>query len=120
MKDFRVDICMYKWVNSVTSYAAAGFDWDAGNRGKCTKHGVSLGEIEEVFAGPMVVAPDPKHSSGEERLIAIGRTSKDRPVFVAFTIRKMADSTFIRPISARYMHKKEIVAYEKKSSEAED
>ena len=26
----------------------AGFDWDAGNRAKCQKHGVSVAEVEEV------------------------------------------------------------------------
>jgi uncharacterized protein len=27
----------------------AGFKWDAGNRAKCQKHGVSLEEIEDLF-----------------------------------------------------------------------
>ena len=26
-----------------------GFDWDDGNRDKCQKHGVSIGEIERLF-----------------------------------------------------------------------
>jgi hypothetical protein len=31
----------------------SGFDWDEGNRAKCQKHGVSIPEIEELFAqGP--------------------------------------------------------------------
>jgi uncharacterized protein len=34
-------------------------------------------------------------------------------MFVAFTFRERDGATFIRPISARYMHKKEIEAYEK-------
>ena len=29
----------------------AGFEWDAGNRAKCTRHGVSIAEIESVFDG---------------------------------------------------------------------
>ena len=98
----------------------SGFDWDTGNRDKCIKHGVPIGEIEEVFEGPVYVAPDPRHSIAEERLIAIGRTTRGKMVFVAFTLRERTDGTSIRPISARYMHKKEIAAYEKKSSEAED
>ena len=27
-----------------------GFDWDGGNRAKCQKHGVSIAEIEALFA----------------------------------------------------------------------
>lgn len=104
----------------MTPTSFSGFDWDIGNRDKCAKHGVSIGEIEKVFEGPVYVAPDLRHSVAEERLIAIGRTAKGKLVFVAFTLREKIGGTFIRPISARYMHKKEIAAYEKKSSEAED
>jgi len=50
------------------------FDWDAGNTEKCRKHGVSLEEIEAVFRSGPRVAPDPAHSTAEDRLIAIGRT----------------------------------------------
>jgi hypothetical protein len=28
----------------------SGFDWDDGNRAKCQKHGVSIAEIEALFA----------------------------------------------------------------------
>ena len=45
----------------------AGFDWDQGNREKCQKHGVSIAEIETMFAGTVRVAPDPLHSVREER-----------------------------------------------------
>jgi uncharacterized DUF497 family protein len=94
----------------------AGFDWDEGNRGKCQKHGVSLDEIEDLFLGEPGVAPDLKHSAQETRFIAAGRTTEGRGIFVAFAIRTIAGRTFIRPISARYMHRKEVEAYEKKSS----
>ena len=62
----------------------SGFDWDDGNRSKCQKHGVSLTEIEALFARSPRIAPDPKHSAGEDRLIAVGRTTTGRPLFVAF------------------------------------
>ena len=65
----------------------SGYDWDDGNRTKCQQHGISIAEIEALFAQPVRVAPDPKHSAEEDRLIAVGRTSAGRPVFVAFTIR---------------------------------
>jgi uncharacterized DUF497 family protein len=35
--------------------------------------------------------------------------------FVVFTLRRRGDAVLIRPISARYMHKKEIKAYEKEN-----
>lgn len=93
-----------------------GFNWDRGNRDKCQKHGVSLEEIEEIFVNGPRVAPDLKHSADEQRFIAIGRTGEGRPVFVAFMIRSKGGRNYIRPVSARYMHEKEIKAYEKESS----
>ena len=59
----------------------AGFDWDAGNRAKCQKHGVSLGEIEHLFDAPVLVIPDPTHSQSETRMRAIGKTPAGRTVF---------------------------------------
>ena len=90
----------------------SGFDWDSGNRAKCRKHGVSIEEVESVFLGSPRIAPDPKHSSSEERLIAVGRTGAGRPVFAAFTLRVKDGRRLIRPVTARYMHAKEIAAYE--------
>jgi uncharacterized protein len=94
----------------------SGFDWDAGNRTKCRQHGVSLAQIEALFAHNPRIAPDLKHSVDEDRLIAVGRISTGRPVFVAFTIRTKNGRRLIRPVTARYMHAKEIAAYEKESS----
>jgi uncharacterized protein len=94
----------------------SGFDWDKGNRAKCEKHSVSIIEIENLFAHGPRVAPDPKHSVDEDRLIAVGRTSAGRPVFVAFTIRTKNKLRLIRPVTARFMHAKEIAAYEEESS----
>ena len=99
--------------------AIAGFDWDAGNRRKCQKHGVSIAEIEMLFGSTPLVTPDLGHSQTEERHIAIGRTLSGRPVFVAFAYRIIGGAARIRPISARYMHGKEIDGYEKKSTQAQ-
>lgn len=96
----------------------SGFDWDAGNRRKCQKHGLSIEQIEALFLGNPRIAPDPKHSSAEDRLIAVGRAETGRPVFVAFTLRAQGKSYRIRPVTARYMHAKEMEGYEKESSEA--
>ena len=94
--------------------------WDEGNREKCRKHGVSLAEIEEILTGDPRVAPDVAHSHVEDRFIAVGRTRENRPVFVAFTFRMKDGRMFIRPVSARYMRRKEIERYEKESPPPED
>jgi uncharacterized protein len=90
-----------------------GFDWDSGNRGKCQKHGVSLAEIERLFERTAIVGPDVSHSGGEHRFRAVGTTAKGRRVFLVFTWRTKDGKRLLRPISARYMHKKEVVAHEK-------
>jgi len=94
---------------------ANGVDWDKGNRAKCEKHGLSVATIEDLFARPLAVLPDEAHSQREKRFLAIGRTDKGRSVFLVFTLRKKGDDVLIRPISARYMHKKEVDAYEKEN-----
>ncbi len=97
----------------------AGFDWDEANRGKYRKHGVSAAAIESVFQRPIAVFPDPGHSRGETRFKAIGRTGEGRHVLIVFTLRKRVDETFIRPISARYMHAKEVKYYEEEAAKIE-
>ncbi|MGC2112522.1 MAG: BrnT family toxin [Candidatus Korobacteraceae bacterium] len=97
-----------------------GFDWDGGNRATCGKHGVSIAEIEELFRAAPLIAPDLKHSGGEDSLIAVGRTAAGRPLFVAFALRMKNRYSVIRPVTARYMHAKEIAAYEKESPKTED
>jgi len=94
---------------------ANGFDWDKGNRAKCEKHGLSSSAIEGLFASPLAILPDAAHSQGERRFRAIGRMDKGRGVFIVFRLRRNGDELLIRPISARYMHKKEIDAYEKEN-----
>lgn len=93
----------------------SGFDWDAGNRSKCRKHGLSAAQIERLFEAPVAVLPDAGHSQREPRFRAIGRDTNGRAVFVVFTMRQRAGTLLIRPISARYMHRKEIATYEKEN-----
>lgn len=97
-----------------------GFDWDPGNRGKCEKHGVSLHEIESLFLGSPLVGPDAAHSVDERRFRAVGLTFAGRSLFVVFTWRTKGRRALIRPISARYMHKKEAQAHEKEISRFQD
>lgn len=88
----------------------AGFDWDHGNWPKCGKHGVSRAEIEGVFTGAPAVLADPFPE--EARMRAIGKSAAGRYVFVVFMLREIDGQTKLRPISARYMHEKEIAHYE--------
>jgi uncharacterized DUF497 family protein len=97
----------------------AGFDWDDGNRRKCRKHGVSIKQIEAMFHHPLSVFPDPAHSHHEERLKAIGKSQKGRNILIVFTMRERRGIRVIRPISARYMHQKEVEHYEKETAHAQ-
>ena len=97
-----------------------GFDWDHANCGKCQKHGVPVLVIEAVLRGKIDVFPDPVHSRNEERYIAIGRSGENRMVFVAFTLRRKGPELFVRPVSARYMHRKEIAYYEKETTKIQN
>ena len=92
------------------------FDWDKANRAHCQKHGVSIAEIEELLRGTPRVAPDLKHAHLEDRLIAVGRTARGRPLFVAFTLRDRFGQPAIHPVSARYMHEREARNYEAQGS----
>ncbi|MDI7776252.1 BrnT family toxin [Asticcacaulis sp. EMRT-3] len=93
--------------------AYQGFDWDDGNMEKCRKHGMSLAEIESLFTATPLVGPDWLHSDAEERFRAVGICTSGRYGFIVFTMRERDGLRLIRPISARYMHEKEIVNYER-------
>ena len=92
-----------------------GFDWDRGNRAKCQKHGLSIPLIESLFARPLAIVPSAADSREESRFCAVGQTGNGRRVFLVFTLRRKSNRQLIRPISARYMHKKEIESYEKEN-----
>ena len=87
-----------------------GFDWDQDNADKnWTLHGVTPEEAEEVFFNdPLIIRSDVRHSRDEKRYYALGQTSSDRRLFIAFTIRRK----LIRVISAREMNRKEQAAYD--------
>lgn len=91
----------------------AGFDWDEGNRAKCEKHGVYRDEIEEVFLLDRVLIKDAGRQAPETRFIGVGKTGQGKFIFVAFTLRSLDGRLLIRPISAWYMHRKEVESYEK-------
>lgn len=89
----------------------AGFDWDEGNWPKCGKHGVEREDIEAALRAARFRIPDPEPN--EPRYRTMAPAGGGRFVFVVFTYRQKDGQQFIRPISARYMHDKEIRAYER-------
>ncbi|HTV72023.1 MAG TPA: BrnT family toxin [Rhizobiaceae bacterium] len=91
-------------------------EWDEGNWPKCGQHGLLKEEIEEFLGTRPSIWRDP-HGQ-EERLRAVGSNAAGRYVFVVFTLRRQGEFTYIRPISARYMHHKEVLRYEQDSPEA--
>ncbi len=103
---------MYKRPPHISHETVAGFDWDDGNLAKCQQHGVPVAEIEGLFTGLHTISVDVEHSLAEQRLSAIGKTRSGRFVFLVFTIREREGRPYIRPISARYMHRKEVNSYE--------
>lgn len=88
-----------------------GFEWDEYNIKKnWEKHNVSPLESEQIFFNkPLILAADIKHAKSETRYYALGKTDRDRKLFIAFTIRKLK----IRVISSRDMSRKEREDYEK-------
>jgi uncharacterized DUF497 family protein len=91
--------------------ACTGFDWDEANAVKnWERHRVTPEEAEDVFFhDPLVVRSDPTHSKQEKRYWALGKTGRERWLFVAFTIRRNR----IRVISVRDMSRREREAYER-------
>jgi len=85
------------------------FEWDKGNIEKNKKHKVEDREAEEVFLDEgKVILKDKLHSQKEERFIVLGKTKKNRLLYLVFTKRKKK----IRIISARNINKKEVLLYE--------
>ena len=88
-----------------------GFDWDEGNIAKIEAR-TTIEIVEGFFEQRLLIKEDARHSLSEERLIAMGYTPQGRCFLVAFTVRHKGSKKLIRPISARYTHKKEEAVYE--------
>ena len=89
-------------------------DWDEGNWPKCAKHGLTKTEIEFVLSNTPLVLRDKNTNLSESRFNAVGTTTEGRYLFIVFTFRTVAGLRLMRPISARYMHAKEIERYEQR------
>jgi uncharacterized protein len=91
-------------------YDITGFDWDEGNLEKnWVTHEVRWTESEEVFSRrPLLIVKDERHSRGESRYAAWGRTANERRLFIVFTVR----GSLIRVVAARDMNRGERRAYD--------
>lgn len=87
------------------------FEWDKGNSDKSRrKHGISPEEAESVFSDEnSLIIADVPHSKTEDRFVIVGKSDKNRNLFIVFTRRREK----IRIISARGMHKEEVEKYGK-------
>jgi uncharacterized protein len=114
------DKCIaFAYANAIHEGGRYGIRWlrlGLGQPREVPKHGVSLDQIEELFRGAVLVGPDPRHSIAEERFRTVGLTPSGRAIFVAFTWRISGARRLIRPVSARYMHQKEVLSHEKEIS----
>lgn len=85
------------------------FEWDKGNLDHIKKHHVSWQECEEIFFdNKKKILKDIIHSQNEERYIILGKTKKDRLLFVVFTIRNGK----LLVITVRDLNRKEVKLYE--------
>ena len=74
-----------------------GFNWDIGNTDKCQKHGLTQEEIERFFQQKEIYVADIKHSTIEERFLAIGKGSENKLIVVAFTFRTKEEKNLSDP-----------------------
>ncbi|HVC81612.1 MAG TPA: BrnT family toxin [Chloroflexota bacterium] len=86
------------------------FDWDDGNDGHATAHGVSPEEMEEVYLDPRRVGLQTFEVNGEMRWTIVGRTQSRRFLFLVYTKRGHK----IRLITARNADRSEKKHYKGK------
>ena len=86
------------------------FEWDPQKaKSNIEKHGVSFEEASTAFRDPLsLTIDDPLHSVGEERMVLVGMSHKNRLLVVVHA--EIGDN--IRIISARKAIKKERNNYE--------
>lgn len=89
---------------------ALKFEWDEEKaEANLRNHGVSFDEARTVFGDVLSASvPDPHHSEGERRYVAMGRSASDRILVVCYTER----SSKIRLISSRRATRAERKTYE--------
>ncbi|MEI1280621.1 BrnT family toxin [Leptospira venezuelensis] len=89
------------------------FEWDVEKeKVNLKKHGLSFTEAAFVFADAKTIyLPDPDHSIGEERLVALGKVRDLTIAVVIFVDKSKNDEEIIRIVSARKATKSEEQQY---------
>ena len=77
-----------------------GFNWDAGNSEKnWILHQVSRNECEQVFFNaPIVVGEDIFHSQSEKRWFLLGKTDRNRLLFLKIMTKSVLFGTRMMPL----------------------
>jgi uncharacterized DUF497 family protein len=87
------------------------FEWDEDKaESNLAKHGVSFPEAATVFADPAAVYLD--DGSGTDRIVVVGKSLRDRLLYVVHVERGQRD----RIISARQANRAEIDVYQTRGS----
>ena len=64
------------------------FEWDERKRASnIAKHEIDFVDAVSIFDGPVLEVTDDRHDYGEQRIIALGRTSTGRFAVVIYTWR---------------------------------
>lgn len=94
------------------------YEWDAVKAAaNVRKHRITFEEAASVFLDPSALTFwDPDHSEEEDREITIGRSGRQRVLFVAHTARESR----VRIISARRATRQEERQYEEGIGEARE
>jgi len=87
-----------------------GVEWDDGNWPKCGKHGVGQDEVEYALRHMKFCIH--QENTKETRFRTASRIPNGRAVFIVYTHRERDGKIYLRPISTRYMHGKEVAQYE--------
>jgi hypothetical protein len=92
------------------------YEWDTVKAAaNAKKHRVAFEEAASVFLDPSALTfSDPDHSEAEDREITIGRSTRERVLFVAHAAREGR----VRIISARRATHREQGPYEQETGEA--
>jgi len=96
---------------SLQSRRLYNFEWDEANKQHIQKHSVKPSECEESFFDEnKKIYKDLLHSQHEKRYILLGRTQKERLLYIVFTLRG-EKSEKVRVVSARDINKRELQLY---------
>ena len=106
----------------LTDVRIVGFEWDRGNRSNVGSTAFPLRRSRLFCFRRRVRSRSPMSGirAANRGLSPSAGPRLGRGVFTVFTLRRHGEETFIRPVSARYMHRKEVEYYEKEISRSQN